>query len=293
MWLERSAWLQIVLPTRPLAVLRFIRPHVALLAGMYTVLGAVLARTDWLRYGSEVIRAAIVIGLIVAFGFIINDYHDAELDRRSKPYRAIPTGRVSERAALLLACIAAAAAVLIAASIDMRAAALALGLVACSAVYSYVLKATLLIGIATVAALNVSTILYGCLAVGTVSPAALMLAVFAFLNAAAQETLYNLVDREEDARHAILTTAVRLGSRKTILLFAVLTLACAAASLVPWAIHLGSPLYIWAALPCTTLPLLALVLFVWREQTQGGYTRAHRVMKLVRLSSVIPVLLLR
>ncbi len=260
---------------------------------MYTAFGAVLARTDWLRYGSEVLRAAIVIGLIVAFGFIINDYHDADLDRRSKPYRAIPSGRVSERFALLLACIAAAAALLVAASIDVRAAAAALALVACSAVYSYFLKATLLMGIATVAVLNVSTVLYGCLAVGAVSPAALMLAVFAFLNAAAQETLYNLVDREEDARYSILTTAVRLGPQRTILLFAVLTLACAAASLVPWVIHLGSPLYIWAALPCTTLPLLGLVLFVWRDRTQDSYTRAHTLMKLVRLSSVVPVLLLR
>jgi 4-hydroxybenzoate polyprenyltransferase len=131
------------------------------------------------------------------------------------------------------------------------------------------------------------------MAVGSLSPAALMLAVFAFLNAGAQETLYNLVDREDDAAADIMTTAVRLGPGKTLGLFAVLTVTCSLAVMVPWIIHLGSPLYIWTALPCTAIPLLGIVLYVWLKRTQESYRRAHRVMKLVRLSSVIPVLLLR
>lgn len=292
MWIDWFAWRQSDL-LRVGALLRFARLHVALLAGMYTVLGAAVASTGGIRHGSAVLQAAIFIGLIVTFGFITNDYHDADLDRFSKPYRPIPSGRVSRGFALLLACMSAGLALLVAASIDMRSAAAALVLVICSATYSYFLKATLLLGIATVALLNVSTVLCGCLAADMFSPAALLLAVFAFLNAGAQETLYNLVDRAEDARYGVRTTAVRLGPEKTVRLFATLTLACAAATLAPWVIHVGSAVYIWAALPCSTLPLLGIVLVVWRDPTQETYGRAHRIMKLVRLSSIVPVLLLR
>lgn len=280
-------------PQRLFATVRFTRPHAALLAGLYTVLGAYLTGNSWIHYASDVIRAACVIGLIVAFGFIINDFHDADLDRVSKPYRAIPSGLVSERLALTLACGTAVLALVVAASIDLRMAAVALVLVLCSGLYSYVLKATLLLGIATVAFLNASAVLYGCMAATAFSPAALMLVVFALLNASAQETLYNLEDRTEDARLGVPTTAVRLGPETTLELFSVLTILCVAASLAPWVLHVGREAYIWAALPCSTLPLLGVVVFVWMKRTQSSYYVAHRVMKLVRLSSVLPVLFLR
>jgi geranylgeranylglycerol-phosphate geranylgeranyltransferase len=275
------------------ATLRLARPHVGLLAAMYTVLGAYLTGSAWLRHPSDVIRAALVIALIVAFGFIINDYHDADEDRLSKPYRPIPSGRLSRRFALGLACASAALAVLLAASIGLLPAIVALFLVACSAVYTYMLKPTLLLGIMMVAFLNAAAVLYGCLAVGALTPAAAMLTVLALLNASAQETLYNLEDRAEDVRSDVRTTAVRLGPEATLALFSALGLGCAAVTVAPWLIHLGSGFYIWAALPCSTIPLLGVVIFIRGHPTQSNLSLAHSILKLVRLSSVLPVLLLR
>lgn len=278
--------------SRLFTMLRFPRPHAGLLAAMYTVIGSYLASADWPDRESNVIRAAVTIALIVAFGFIINDYHDVDLDRMSKPYRAIPSGVVSERFAVLLAWVAAGLAVGVAASADLRAAAAALVLVICSAVYTLYLKPTLFLGIGMVAVLNAGAVLYGCIAVDALSPAALMLVVFAFLNAGAQETVYNLEDRVGDAASSVPTTAVRLGTEATLGLFSLLALACAAVTLAPPAIHIGSKAYIWTVLPCTTLPLVGIVVYVWMERTQESYGRAHRVMKLLRLSSILPVLLL-
>jgi geranylgeranylglycerol-phosphate geranylgeranyltransferase len=275
------------------ATLRISRPHAGLLAAMYTALGAYLAGSAWLHHPGAVLRAGLVIALIVAFGFIINDYHDADEDRLSKPYRPIPSGRLSPRYALMLAWSAAGLAVLVAASLGLRMALAALFLVACSAAYTYYLKPTLLLGITMVAVLNAAAVLYGCLAVGALTPGAVMLTVLALLNASAQETLYNLEDRVEDLRSNVRTTAVRLGPRATLVLFAVLALGCAAATVAPWGIHIGSPVYIWVALPCSTLPLVGVVVLVSIESTQDRLRLAHSIMKLVRLSSVLPVLLLR
>ncbi len=275
------------------AALRIARPHVGLLAATYTVLGAYLTGNAWFRQPSAIIRAALVIALIVAFGFIINDYHDSDEDRLSKSYRPIPSGRLSSVTAFKLACMCAALAVLVGASLGLLAAITAIVLVGCSALYSYVLKATLLLGILMVAVLNASTVLYGCIAVDAFSPAASMLAVLALLNAGTQETLYNLEDRAEDAKSNVRTTAVRLGPEATLTLFTAFGLGCAVATLVPWTAHLGSGFYIWAALPCSSLPLLGIVAFVRRRPTQGNLRLAHSILKLVRLSSVVPVLLLR
>lgn len=260
---------------------------------MYTVLGGYLTGSAWFRDPGAVIRAALVIALIVAFGFIINDYHDADEDKVSKPYRPIPSGRLSRCTAFRLACTLAALAVIVGASLGLRSTIAAVFLVACSALYSYVLKSTLLLGILMVAVLNASTVLYGCLALDAFTPAAAMLAVLALLNASTQETLYNLEDRAEDAKSDVRTTAVRLGPEATLALFSAFGLVCALSTLVPWAAHLGSALYIWAALPCSTIPLLGIVVFVRGRPTQNNLRLAHSALKLVRISSVLPVLLLR
>lgn len=293
MQLEQSASSRTLFGTRVFAIFRFARPHAGLLAGLSTVVGAYLTGPGWIHHGVDVVRAALAISLVVAFGFIINDYHDADLDRETKPYRAIPAGYVSQRFALVLACVSAAAAIVVAATMGLLSAAIILVLVACSALYSFFLKPTLLLGIGTVAFLSASAVAYGAFAARNLSPAALMLVVLVFLNAAAQETIYNLEDREEDARFSIRTTAVRLGPEATIWLFSALALTCAAATLIPWVLHLGSRAYVWAAILCTLLPLVGIVVYVWRERTQLSFVRAHTFMKLMRLASLVPILLLR
>jgi geranylgeranylglycerol-phosphate geranylgeranyltransferase len=278
---------------RVLATLRISRLHVGLLAAMYTVLGAYLSGSAWLQRPDDVIHGALVIALVVAFGFVINDYHDSDLDSISKPYRPIPSGRLSRRYALGFACTLALFAVVAAAGMGVLPVIAALALVACSAAYTFFLKPTLLLGIMMVAALNASAVLYGCMAAGRLSPGAVMLTVLAVLNAGAQETLYNVVDRAEDARFHVRTTAVRLGQDASLWLFSALALGCAAATIVPWSIHVGSHAYIWAALPCSTIPLVGVVILVRTRSTQDTLYLAHRIMKVVRLASVLPVLLLR
>ncbi|MQK95647.1 UbiA family prenyltransferase, partial [Escherichia coli] len=46
-----------------------------------------------------------VVVLIAAGGYVINDYYDAEIDLINKPFRPIPSGRVSKVEALILSLI--------------------------------------------------------------------------------------------------------------------------------------------------------------------------------------------
>ena len=44
--------------------------------------------------------------LLYVFGIILNDYFDLETDRKERPFRPLPSGRVSKRSALFLAVLA-------------------------------------------------------------------------------------------------------------------------------------------------------------------------------------------
>ena len=52
--------------------------------------------------------------LLYIFGIILNDYFDLETDRKERPFRPLPSGRVSKRSALFLAVLALLSANLIA-----------------------------------------------------------------------------------------------------------------------------------------------------------------------------------
>ena len=79
------------------------RPWVSLLAALVSFLGSHLSGPHVPLFSARPVIAALVVGLVCSFGFMINDYHDATVDRISKPHRPIPTGVVSRRAALGLA----------------------------------------------------------------------------------------------------------------------------------------------------------------------------------------------
>ncbi|HWQ63196.1 MAG TPA: geranylgeranylglycerol-phosphate geranylgeranyltransferase [Methanospirillum sp.] len=83
---------------KPAAFIRIIRPLNAVMAGFAGVLAFVIATGTLLP---SVLIIFFMVLLITAAGNVINDYHDAAIDAINRPDRPIPSGEISQRAALV------------------------------------------------------------------------------------------------------------------------------------------------------------------------------------------------
>jgi 4-hydroxybenzoate polyprenyltransferase len=173
--------------------------------------------------------------LLYAGGLIGNDLADEEEDRRDRPSRPIPSGRISRRAARLAALGCGAAGLLCAAAAGWQTLLAALFTLAAILAYNGGLKRRLVAGSLTMGCCRGGSLLLGVMTAGWPDGAAgLVCAVVAGV------TLYvagvtAIADRE--------TAAVRLGVRRWVPLAAV--------------IGIGLALGWWLPLPGATLLLLA------------------------------------
>ncbi|MEM3988437.1 MAG: geranylgeranylglycerol-phosphate geranylgeranyltransferase [Sulfolobales archaeon] len=81
------------------AYLELIRPHNVIAAVLCVVLGILTASRALERplYALEIVIASAVVAFVSAGGYVINDYFDYKVDLVNKPYRPIPSGRVSPK----------------------------------------------------------------------------------------------------------------------------------------------------------------------------------------------------
>ena len=278
---ESRAWLSLVRFDRTLA------------ATLYVLLGAYLAGGAGTLADSAVIRATIVVGLVVASGFALNDYCDVRVDSIGRPHRPIPSGRVARAAAGRLAWGLAAAALAVGVTLGPRMAAVAAGTLVLSAAYSFRLKNTLVLGNGAMALLVSAIPIFGALAAGTVTPAVLAAASMTFPYIFAQEVLYNIEDEPADREARLRTTATRLGIARALALFRTCAAIFIALALLPWLLGIARDRYLYSALLCSIVPTLAVIGLLTLPRGEHAIRLAVNVTRLIWLSSFIPLVLLR
>jgi geranylgeranylglycerol-phosphate geranylgeranyltransferase len=256
-------------------------------------MGAYLAAGAPALGDSNVLGAAVVVGLVVAFGFALNDYCDVEVDALGRAERPLPSGRISPTAAARLSVALAAGAIAIACTLGPLMASFATTTVGLSAAYSFRLKGTLLGGNACMALLVAAVPIYGALSVGTLTGDVLAVAGMSFPYFCAQEILYNVEDIEDDRRAGMRTTAVRLGPRRSLHLVILLLLLYSAVAVVPYAIGIADIDYLVAVLVCSVLPTVAVAAFLSRPTHANRTSVAVKATRAIWLPTVAALLLLK
>ncbi|MFQ3661662.1 MAG: UbiA family prenyltransferase [Chloroflexaceae bacterium] len=277
---------------RLVALLHVLRPHVATQAAAYTFLGAYLSAGPRFTLTPLTSLAALIVAVVVAFGFVINDYADADIDRLTKPERPIPSGAVSRSQAAAIARVLAGLTCILILLAPLALQTITVLNLSLTAAYALVLKRTVLVGNATIALLNSSILVFGGLAAGGVSTVAWTVAGMSFLYTLAQEVLYTVDDVDGDTRAGIVTTAVYFGVGPSLRLFhglIALALLCAAAP--AWLTDI-TPLYLATLLVCVGIPVGTFILpLTWRYEPQAVH-RACTAMKILRVASLAPLILL-
>jgi len=218
------------------ARLQLLRPGNAVMAAVGVAVGAALLEpSSAMAYAA--LPAALAAFLITAYGNVLNDIVDVDVDREGHPERPLPSGRISigqakATAALLLALglwegfVAA----------GLRTFLFAVATVALLGLYEWRLKGTGLAGNVVVATLVASTFAFGAL---TASPdwrawgMVWALAVMAFLANVARELLKDIQDLEAD-RERRSTFPMQAGRPVTLLLAFFLVQAAVVLSALAW-----------------------------------------------------------
>ncbi|WP_433722479.1 geranylgeranylglycerol-phosphate geranylgeranyltransferase [Nocardia sp. CA-129566] len=222
-----------------------------------------------------------IVSAIIAGANVVNDIVDADLDRMDKPERAIPSGECSLRTAWLLAWLFTVGGCVLAFSIVPMAGIVATAASILAWLYSFQLKATVLLGNIVVATLDAYCVAYGAIWTGGLRPPIVMVAVMVFFFCLVYLVLLTIRDRASDGAADVRTVATILSERASILVFRGLAVICIALSLSPWVFGWFSNVYLGAILVTSTLPLITAMCIL---DSGDMYRRMPTAIGILRLA---------
>jgi len=204
-----------------------------------------LAAEGWPNFGVLVI---FILGVLImrAAGCVINDYADRDFDRHVKRTRERPltTGAVSEREALtlfILLCLIAFALVLLLNPLTIM---LSVVGVALAASYPFMKRHTYLPQVHLGAAFGWAAPMAFAAQTGEVAPLAWLVFAAAIVWASIYDTQYAMVDRDDDIRIGIKSTAVLFGSYDRLMIGLLQILLTLLLAVIGWRAELGWAYYL-------------------------------------------------
>ena len=253
-----------------------VRPLNVLLGMLSIFVGAFLTGT--LSPLPNVLLACISGGLIMAGGNVINDYFDIEIDRVNKPFRPLPAGQLSPRAALNLSTILFALGIFLSIFIQIFSFAVAAVTVVGLIIYSARLKRTFLWGNVAVSVFAGLAFVYGGLAVrgtkGFWIPAG-----FAFLFHLGREIIKGVEDREADGRVQANTLALRVGGPHALRVATGVYLFLIVRTIAPYVFHIYGEGYIWTVVFGVDLVVLLMLAAIWFDSSPPMLRRVSAILK--------------
>lgn len=207
-----------------MALLRLVHPFPSALNALLVLGIALIAGAPIQRAG---LLAVAMLGLQFCIG-AVNDLFDEALDAESKPFKPIPGGRVSRRAAWLVAGVCGGGGLALAALAnppDQLSLAMAAAMLAAGLVYDAVLKPTAFGWLCFAIAFPILPIYAWYGATGDLPPRWEILVPVATLAGLALQLSNGLVDLETDRAAGLRTLAVALGRRKSLTLVAIAVVA--------------------------------------------------------------------
>ncbi len=273
--------------------IEIMRASRSITAGVYVLLGVYVSGVEGAWTLGRTWVGCLAAALVVAAAFVYNDVMDEHVDRRARPERPIPSGRLARAGALRLAHALAAAGFV--AAWSAHAALLPfIGIyVLLSAWYSRSLKGTVLLGNAAVSVLVASLPVYGGVLAGGVNVKLLMAALMTFFFSLAQEILFTLEDIEGDRAAGLRTTATCLGPAASLRLVRANVGICGLVCLSPWYLGFATPAYAIAVVACTVAPALVITFSLRPDANPARIGNAADRMRSLWITSVLPLVLLR
>jgi len=230
-----------VLRSKVAAYVELVRPHNVLAAALSTALGySTASRAVGIHLDMvDLVVACLVVALVAAGGYAVNDYFDYRVDLVNKPYRPVPSGRVTLKEVLELSVVLGIAGVLLSTYFGV----LSLLYVVLNSImvyaYSAKIKETGFLGNLVVSLEGAATIVYGSLVVylrtGTaeVLLASLIPSSIAFTLLLGREVVKTIEDYYADAERGVRSLPRTIGLRASALVASAILLTVLPLSALP------------------------------------------------------------
>ncbi len=238
--------------------------------------------------------AGLATFLVCAFGNVINDLIDIELDKINRPRRVLVRGALTRGFAVGLAVASGGLAILLSLTVGWEVTTMVLVAIALLAAYNLWLKQIPLLGNFVVAVLGGLTFVTGGLAAAPERildlPGALLPALMAIPFHLVREIVKDVEDIVGDSLAGIITLPQLIGARPALAMASGLFLSLVGLTIIPIWAHWFGPLYEVIALYIIDIPLLGLLICLWLRPRQPLLAITSVALKLGMLMGIVALL---
>ena len=243
------------------AYIALTRPSNVLITFISVLIAAGLAGS--IQPLANVLLACISASFITIAANAINDFFDIEIDKVNKPFRPLPSGKISPDSARIFSLSFFVAGIFLSVFIHWNCVIVAVGASILLYFYSARLKRTVLWGNLTVSIISAFAFIYGGLAVNRIK-GAIFPAIFALLMHLGREIVKDIQDQDGDkiANANTLPLAYGVTTAKTVvtITFALLLFA----TIIPYRIGYYNNVYLWIVVFGVDLVILGITVILWR-----------------------------
>ncbi len=265
-----------------------IRPVNVVITIVTVYAGGVICSAD--LFSGRLLLAGLAAGMIAAFGNIVNDLYDLELDKKSKGRRPLPAALISVGNAVIAADLFAAAGIISACFVGWYCCMLAVVNTILLWLYTPVFKGRGYWGNILIALICASAFPFGGLAVGNIS-GSFFPALFAFALNLLREIIKDMEDVEDDRSFAIKTGAVSYGMEVSRKFAVAVGLALLILTPLPFCFHLYGGLYLAAVIAAVDIPLLLILLKLLRSRSSQEFRALSGLLKMIMPAGLIALFL--
>ncbi|MBC7188440.1 MAG: geranylgeranylglycerol-phosphate geranylgeranyltransferase [Calditrichaeota bacterium] len=252
------------------------RPLNVLIGGLSIFVGALVTGT--IQPLRHVLIACASGSLVAAGANAINDYFDLEIDRRNKPYRPLPAGKITRRQAQVFALALLLLGSVLGAAIGPVPLLVATSTATLLYVYSWRLKRTVLWGNLVVSAATALAFIYGGLAVGRPA-AALIPAGFALLFHLGREIIKDVEDMHGDRLEGAMTLPIRHGRRTALMVATAVYALVVVVTPLPYLGGVYDLPYLLVVVAGVDTVVAYVVVQMWRQPDPSTLHRLSELLK--------------
>jgi geranylgeranylglycerol-phosphate geranylgeranyltransferase len=266
--------------------LRMIRPLNCTIALIAVFVGAWIGKKA--MFDPRLLCAGVAAFLVCAFGNVVNDLKDIEIDKINNPRRPLPSGAVSKTITVMLAVFLFFAASTCSLSLGLYPSLLICGALLILLGYAFYFKRTVLGNFVVALVSGLSFILGGII---TRNPVCLVPFVFSFLIHTPREILKDVIDMEGDKAGGVSSLPIILGVVPSYRVSAFMLCCLCILLPFPYLLSLLGTAYL-AVIVIGIYPLLVfMIVQLFRRPVHKDLPRYSSLLKVVMVIGLIGMIL--